>query len=215
MSIETPFLGTSRNPFNYQKVEQVARDITSQWLTYDEITQQLNMFGDISQDGYLESLDLATRMAIEDYLGMSIFPTTYQVYYGAFSSFSTSQVFLDLPEVTQGIAGVTINSVKYYNSDTPPLLTTIASPNYFYDPSGNRVVVVGIPQPVNVAIANPIVINFTCIASPLAQYPVIKQAGLMLLTHIYNQRSDTTTENLRNIPFGVSTLLRPYKPLVM
>ena len=215
MSIETPFLGTSRNPFNYQKVEQVARDITSQWLTDDEITQQLNMFGDTSQDGYLDSLDLATRMAIEDYLGMSIFPTTYQVYYGAFSSFSTSQVFLDLPQVTQDIAGVTINSVKYYNSDTPPLLTTIASPNYFYDPSGNRVVVVGIPQPVNVAIANPVVINFTCNASPLAQYPVIKQAGLMLLTHIYNQRSDTTTENLRNIPFGVSTLLRPYKPLVM
>jgi len=66
MSIETPFLGTSRNPFNYQKVEQVARDITSQWLTDDEITQQLNMFGDTSQDGYLDSLDLATRMAIED-----------------------------------------------------------------------------------------------------------------------------------------------------
>ena len=131
MSIETPFLGTSRNPFNYQKVEQVARDITSQWLTDDEITQQLNMFGDISQDGYLDSLDLATRMAIEDYLGMSIFPTTYQVYYGAFSSFSTSQVFLDLPEVTQGIAGVTINSVKYYNSDTPPLLTTIACESPF------------------------------------------------------------------------------------
>jgi hypothetical protein len=215
MSIETPFLGTSRNPFNYEKVEQVARDITSQWLTDDEITQQLNMFGDISQDGYLESLDLATRMAIEDYLGMSIFSTTYQVYYGAFSSFSTSQVFLDLPEVTQGIAGVTINSVKYYNSDTPPVLTTLANSNYFYDPSGNRAVVFGIPQPVNVAIANPIVINFTCNASPLAQYPVIKQAGLMLLTHIYNQRSDTTTENLRNIPFGVSTLLRPYKPLVM
>jgi hypothetical protein len=215
MSIETPFLGTSRNPFNYEKVEQVARDITSQWLTDDEITQQLNMFGDISQDGYLESLDLATRMAIEDYLGMSIFSTTYQVYYGSFGDLSTSQVFLDLPAITQGVAGVTINSVKYYNSATPPLLTTIASSNYFYDPSGNRVVVVGIPQPVNVAIANPVVINFTCNASPLAQYPVIKQAGLMLLTHIYNQRSDTTTENLRNIPFGVSTLLRPYKPLVM
>jgi len=218
MSIETPFLGTSRNPFNYQKVEQVARDITSQWLTYDEITQQLNMFGDISQDGYLESLDLATRMAIEDYLGMSIFPTTYEAYYGSFSDLSTSQVYLDLPEISQsfnGQPGVTINSVKYYNGATPPVLTTLASSNYYYDASGNRVVATGLPQTNNTGNANPIVVNYTCNANPISQYPVIKQAGLMLLTHIYNQRSDTTTENLRNIPFGVSTLLRPYKPLVM
>jgi len=84
MSIETPFLGTSRNPFNYEKVEQVARDTVTQWLTLDEITQQLNLFQDESQDSYLNSIELATRMAIEDYLGMSIFPTTYEAYYGSF-----------------------------------------------------------------------------------------------------------------------------------
>jgi hypothetical protein len=44
---------------------------------------------------------------------------------------------------------------------------------------------------------------------------VIKQAGLMLLTHIYNNRSNTTDVQLKEIPFGVATLLRPYKPLVM
>jgi hypothetical protein len=218
MSIETPFLGTSRNPFNYQKVEQVSRDIVTQWLSLDEITQQLNLFQDESQDAYLSSIELATRMAIEDYLGMSIFPVTYEAYYGSFSDLSTSQVYLDLPEISQsfnGQPGVMINSVKYYNGATPPVLTTLASSNYYYDASGNRVVATGLPQTNNTGNANPIIVNYTCNANPISQYPVIKQAGLMLLTHIYNQRSDTTTENLRNIPFGVSTLLRPYKPLVM
>jgi hypothetical protein len=44
---------------------------------------------------------------------------------------------------------------------------------------------------------------------------VIKQAALMLLTHLYNNRSNTTESMLREVPFGVAALLRPYKPLVM
>ena len=220
MSLDSfsPYFGTSRNPFNYQKVEQVDRDIMTQWLSLDEITQQLNLFQDESQDSYLSSIELATRMAIEDYLGMSIFPVTYESHYGSFSDLSTSQVYLDLPEVSQafkGQAGVTINSVKYYNADTPPVLTALASSNYFYDPTGNRVVVNGLPQVNNTSNANPVVVNFTCNANPIAQYPVIKQAGLMLLTHIYNNRSNTTVGALQDIPFGVATLLRPYKDLVM
>jgi hypothetical protein len=37
----------------------------------------------------------------------------------------------------------------------------------------------------------------------------------LLLTHLYNQRSNTVDGQLKEIPFGVSTLLRSYKPLVM
>jgi hypothetical protein len=59
------------------------------------------------------------------------------------------------------------------------------------------------------------VLAFTTLASPLANYPAIKHAGLLLLTHLYNQRSNTSAVNLKEIPFGVSALLRPYKPLVM
>jgi hypothetical protein len=44
---------------------------------------------------------------------------------------------------------------------------------------------------------------------------VIKQAALLLYTHLYNNRSNTTAVNLRDIPFGFNQLLRPYKPLVM
>ena len=57
-------------------------------------------------------------------------------------------------------------------------------------------------------------VTYTTNASPLAQYPVIQQAGLLMLTHLYNNRSDTVMGNMTKIPFGVEQLLRPYKPLV-
>jgi hypothetical protein len=219
-TLANPYLGTSRNPFNYQKVEQVSRDIVTEWLTLDEITQQLNLFQDESQDNYLSSLELATRMAIEDYLGMSIFPVTYKTYYGTFNGMGGSQISLDLPEVSQAFqsqAGVTIVSVEFYSGDTPPVLTALPTSNYYYDPTGNKVVVTGVPNTVNNFISNPIVCTYTCNANPVAQYPVIKQAGLLLLTHLYNNRSTVgqTVGVMAEIPFGVSTLLRPYKDLVM
>lgn len=217
-TLANPYLGTSRNPFNYQKVEQVSRDIVTEWLTLDEITQQLNLFQDESQDSYLSSLELATRMAIEDYLGMSIFPVTYKTYYGTFNGMSGNQVSLDLPEVSQafqGQSGVTIVAVEYYNGDTLPVLTAVATSDYYYDPTGNKVVVTGLPNTVNNFISNPIICTYTCNANPVGQYPVIKQAGLLLLTHIYNNRSNTTESKLYDIPFGVAQLLRPYKDLVM
>jgi hypothetical protein len=210
--------GLPRNPFNYEKVEQISRDILTSWLTLDEITNQLNLFQDESQDEYLQNIELATRMAIEDYLGMSIFPITYRAYYGATNNSMGMQTAYDLPEVSQNFnnqAGTVINSVAYYNGDTPPVLSLVDSDQYYYDPTGNRVIVNAFPNDISTVMANPIVITWQTKANPVAQYPVIKQAGLLLLTHIYNNRSNTTMGVLHDIPFGVAQLLRPYKPLVL
>jgi hypothetical protein len=208
-----PFYAGNRNPYNYAKVEQVSRDLATAWLTLDEITQQLNLFQDESQDQYLESIELATRMAIEDFLGLAIFPTTWRTYYANLGVYNT-QWFLDLPEVGLGATGVTINKVEVYTtSNTVPV--TLATTAYSYDPTGNRVILNQLPNNLNQNIVNPIVVTYTQNTSIIAQYPVIKQAGLMLLTHIYNNRSNTTDMNLKEIPFGVAQLLRPYKPLVM
>jgi len=216
--ISGPYLGSSRNPFSYEKVEQVSRDILTSWLTLDEITNQLNLFQDESQDQYLIGLELATRMAIEDYLGMSIFPVQYKVYYGANSSTGT-QMALDLPAVSQDFRnnlGTVINSVGYWSADSVPVFTLLAKTEYYYDPTGNKVIISsGLPSEVNQVMTNPIVVTYTANANPLAQYPVIKQAGLLLLTHLYNNRSNTTAGIMHDIPFGVSQLLRPYKPLVL
>lgn len=210
-----PFMANNRNPYNYAKVEQVARDLTTGWLTLDEITQQLNLFQDESQDAYLESLELATRMAIEDYLGMPIFPVQYKIYYPYFA-FSNNAAYLDLPEVTQGANNLVIDAVEVYStSNTIPVV--IAESAYSYDPTGNRVILTEMPNNINQFIANPIVVTYSVSPSDIAQYPVVKQAGLMLLTHLYNNRSTVgdTVGAKAEIPFGVSTLLRPYKPLVM
>ena len=216
---QIPFGGGTRNPFNYDKFEQISRDLTTNWLTLDEITQQLNLFGDESQDAYLEGLELAVRMHIEDYLGMPIFPVSYRSYYGLGSLYA-NPVCLDLPEVSYkdnfNTGGVVINSVKYYNNASPVVITTLASSAYVYDPTGNKVILPGgMPSDVNTVVTSPIVIEYTVNPNFLQAYPVIKQAALLLLTHLYNNRSETTLSKLQNIPYGVDALLRPYKPLVM
>jgi len=215
--VNGPFLGQARNPFSYEKVEQVDRDIASSWLTLDEITQQLNLFQDESQDEYLINLELATRMAIEDYLGLTIFPITYRVYYGATNSYGV-QMILDLPEVSQqsNCKGVTIKSVSYYNGNTPPVLEVIGASQYYYDPTGNKIVLnSGLPSNVSTIMTAPVIVTYQTYPSIISQYPVIKQAALLLLTHLYNNRSNTTANIMHDIPFGVAQLLRPYKPLVL
>jgi hypothetical protein len=212
-----PNLTQNRNPFNYEKVEQIGRDFVTAWLTLDQITQQLNLFEDESQDTYLQGLEIATRMAIEDYLGMAIFPTQYRVFYGNPAVAGTAMT-LDLPETTQnqtGQVGVTINSVKYWDGNIPSQLQTLSSSSYQYDSTGNQIIVNSIPSEISTQVANPIVVEYTTARSPLANYPVIQQAGLLLLTHLYNNRSNSNTAVMHEIPFGVAQLLRSYKPLVM
>ena len=214
----SPYGAQTRNPFNYSKFEQIGRDNTTSWLTLEEITQQLNLVDDESQDSYLTGLAVAVRQAIEDYLGLSIFSVSYRVWYGT-ESLAASPVCFDLPEVSQNInpasAGITITSVSYWNDNFPPVLTTVASENYYYDASGNKVIVNSLPTEINTVMPAPIVIDYSTVSSPIASYPVIKQAALLLLTHLYNNRSDTTETKLKTIPFGIEALLRPYKPLVM
>jgi hypothetical protein len=208
----------TRNPFNYAKFEQIARDNTTAWLTLAEIRQQLNLFDDTSQDTYLGGLEIATRQAIEDYLGMSIFATSYRVYYNASSLYGTP-LTLDLPEVSQNNAtpasGVTITNVKYFTDATPPVLTTVSAGTYYYDNSGNKVVLQTLPSDLNSSMTSPVSCEYVSPANPIAAYEVVKQAGKLLLTHLYNNRSNTSEASLKDIPFGVSTLLRTYKPLVM
>lgn len=214
----TPLGGQTRNPFNYVKAEQINRDNLTAWLTLDEIKQQLNLFGDSSQDTYLQSLEVAVRQAIEDYLGLSIFSLTYRVWYGT-ESLVASPICFDLPEISQNVnslqSGVTINSVGFWDDSFPPTFNTIGSSNYYYDASGNKVILNSMPTSVNTVMTAPIVIEYSTTANPISDYPVILQAGLLLFTHLYNNRSNTVDSNIKEIPFGVAALLRPYKSLVM
>ena len=211
-----PYAATTRNPFNYVKFEQISRDVTTAWLSLALITNHLNLFDDTSQDTYISSLELATRFAIEDYLGLSIYPVTYRVWYGP-EGLVASPTSLDLPEVSQNsnssLPGVTISKVAYYNSSN--VLTVVSPSIYYYDASGNKVIVGSLPTDINSDMTAPIIVEYSTVANPIQTYPVVQQAALLLLTHLYNNRSNTTNISQKDIPFGVSTLLRPYKPLVM
>lgn len=215
--VNGPFTGSSRNPWSYQKVVQYDRDVATPWLSLEEITQQLNLFDDESQDGYLTGLEVATRMAIEDYLGMSILPTSYKAYYAATNDSIGAQTYLDLPEVSEnnGVTGVVINEIGFFNNSEPPNYTILSPSAYYYDLTGNRVVVNSFPNNVSPYMTNPIVVDYTLQANTVGSYPVVKQAGLLLITHLYNNRSNTTAGIMHEIPFGVAQLLRPYKPLVL
>jgi len=211
--------GTTRNPFNYDKFEQISRDLTTNWLSIDEIAQQLNLGTDESQDTYLESLELAVRMHIEDYLGMSIFPTSYRVYYGV-SSIYASPISLDLPAVSYrdnfNSGALVINKVGYYNGNSPSVLVTLPATDYYYDDTGNKVILPnGMPNNISMNRTSPLIVEYTQNANFTQNYPVIKQAGLLLFTHLYNNRSESVAAGLQKIPYGVDCLLRPYKPLVM
>ena len=124
-----------------------------------------------------------------------------------------------MPEVSQNadplLPGVTIDAVRYWNDNNPPQLITVDVDQYYYDPSGNKVVIANLPTNLNSSMTSPVICEYTTAANAMANYPVIKQAGLLLFTHLYNNRSDTTGPIQHNIPWGVQMLLRPYKPLVM
>ena len=221
MSADTVYLGNpasggTRNPFNYEKIQEIGRDNSTAWLTLEEVTQHLNLVDDESQDAYITSLELATRQAIEDYLGLSILPITYRVWYGA-SSLYGQPVALDLPEVSQNVnpanPGVTVSKVAYWNSSEQ--LITMDGASYSYHASRKTIIVTGMPTDLSYTKANPIYAEYTTAANPLSAYPVIKQAALLMLTHLYNNRSESNDRIIRTIPFGVTALLNKYKPLVM
>lgn len=203
-------MAPGRTPFNYDRFEQIDRNIDEAWLSLSDIRMQTNLFGDTSQDDYLSQLELVTRMAIEDYLGLRIKAVSYRVYYSPSSVFG-SPVTLDLPEVSQG--GISMLSVSYYDQNN--LLQTVAPTDFYFDDTGNKVVVDSLPTAINANRTSPIIVEYTLLADPVATYPVVKQAAMLLLTHLYNNRSMSTELNLKAIPYGVDVLLRPYKPLVL
>ena len=159
-TLGAPFGASTRNPFSYVKTEQIDRDVVTPWLTLDEITNQINLFEDESQDGYLQSLELAVRQAIEDYLGLSIFSVTYRVWYGA-ENLAASPVCLDLPEISQNqypdMSGVTIERVAFWNNAFPPVLTVVSDSQYYYDASGNKVIIQSLPTTINSQMTAPII----------------------------------------------------------
>ena len=207
------YTNPSDNPFNWEKFEWVGRDLTTEWLDLTLLKSHLNLYGDTTQDSYLTDLELATRFAIESYLGRWIFDTEFRSYYTA-DQIATNSRSLDIPLVHS--FNVTITNVSYIDVNNVKQL--VPSTEYYYDSTGNKVIFANAINSSYLATA-PITIEYTALADPLGAYPDIKHAGLMLAAHLYNHRSGVhdikgnTAMSALIMPMSIDWLLRPYKPL--
>ena len=203
------YLASNRQPFNWYSLRETERDLNTAWLNIDIIRAHLNIYGDTSQDTLLLEYELATRQYIEDYLGKSIFSKGYQTNYGL-SVFQDPLTALDLPNAYQD---VTIGQVAFWNKDG--VQQVIPAANYTYDDIGAKVVIQSIGASLDPNRTAPISVQFTVDVNPIAQYATVMQAGLLLLTHFYNNRSMTGEKMIAQLPFAFDSLLRPYREIVL
>ena len=208
------FVASDNQTYNWYTFKETERDVTSTWLIQEEILSTLNLYGDLSQveSGFLSDLEFASRMFIEDQLGRAIFDRSFQTTYQSVVLNGYPYIALDLPEAQ---TSTTVNSVRFYDSEMPPALQTIASQYWFFDPTGNKVALSQQPNALNKFMTAPLLVDFTVTADPIATYPNVRRAGLLFLTHLYNNRSATSEKKMDYIPAGIYELLLPYKELVM
>ena len=201
------------NTYNWDRFEEINRDINSLWITPSEAKNAINLFTDDSQDDLISRYTLSARLFIEEYLGRAIFERTFISYYSK-SLISTSGLIINIPN---GRVDTTIVSVNYYDKTDPnPILVTYPTQSYFYDKSGFNVVMQNIDgNIINDYYVSPITCEFQVEADPIASYPNVKQAGLLLIGHFYNHRSNTQDKSIRAIEYGLEALLSPYKDLVL
>ena len=207
------FLTPDNQPYNWLRFEETARELANEWLSKTQVLNHLNLGTDDSQwtSGLLTQMELATRMFIEEFLGRAIFARSFKAYYSPVV-FQNPITGLDLPNAR---TTTTVDSVSYYDTSFPPVLQPISNDLWFFDESGQRVVLQNFSSAINPNVTAPVVVDFTLEADPIASYPNVQQAGLMYLAHLYSQRTMTTNEKSEYVLGGVQQLLLPYQQLIM
>ena len=203
------YLASNRQPFNWYSLKELERDLTTEWLDLAIVRAHLNLYDDTSQDDLLTEYELATRQYIEDYLGKSIFARGYQTNYGL-NVFQDPVTALDIPNAYQN---VTISQVAFWDENGANQIVPTA--NFLYDDVGAKVVIQSFGTSVDPNRTAPISVQFTVDVNPIATYATVKQAGLLLITHFYNNRSMTAEKTMTQVPFAFDTLLRPYREIVL
>ena len=203
------YLASNRQPFNWYSIKETQRDLANEWLPLTTIRAHLNLYGDTSQDTLLEQYELAARQYIEDYLGKSIFSKSYQANYGLIV-FQDPITALDIPNAYDNVS---IDNVQFW--DENGMQQTLTTSQYLFDDVGAKVVIKSFGTTIDPNRTAPISVQFTVDANAIANYATVEQAGLLLITHFYNNRSMTGEKVMTQIPYGFETLLRPYREIVM
>lgn len=201
-------------PYNWRYIAPAGRDVTSSVVTIQQIRDQVMVGTDTSFDSYLLALAATARMRIEEHLGRPLSSEIINVYYGS-DVVGGDFTALDLPVKSLQPQSITNISVQYYN-DSDALIDVPAT-QFFLDLGSQRVVLRNWSPALSNFIPAPIVVTYTAAPDILATYPTVKQAALLLITHWWNNRSDTgeTVGEKASIPHGAYDLLSAYRSPIL
>lgn len=208
------YFANNRNPYNYARIERLATSQTT-ILTAEELRNQLNLFGDDSQDTAIAGYSIAATNYISEYLGVPLVPTVYNVWYPSLMA-EQNYYFLDIPQLGVEVLSNTFN-VYYYNSSNAQV--SVASQYVTFDQAAQRLMVTSTAiSTLSTSMPYPIRVTVTITDGMYAENELVKQAVKLLATHLYNNRSETNSGVINpsvRISLGIDALLRPFKPLVM
>ncbi len=178
---------------------------TEEPVSLEEVKDQLNITEDFTDDdGLLNGFIVAAREYVENYTRRALltqtiaarydcFPIYFQLERAPLQSITTIQ-YVDTAGNTQTL-GSSNYDVDIYS--TPPRVTPAYSKVW---PS------------VRTGVPNTVIITYVAgYAEPTDIPTTIKHAILLLVGHLYENREGTSVLTIKDIPFGINTLLMPYR----
>lgn len=177
------------------------------FLSIDDVRMQLNLFGDDSQDDYLQLLASLAQEQVEDYIGQYLQTTTTQNYY---QYFDTSGMAIMQPNICNVV-------VKYY--DVNDDLQTLDSSIYFIDTTVNPVMLKpklnqSFPAALSSTRKNPVQVTYDSIlfgAEANSDIERVHHAMMLIVTHWYNSRDNNDADGRPEIQYGFLRLLNKYR----
>lgn len=177
------------------------------YLPVADARNQVNLFGDTSQDDYLEGLCGVAQEIVEDYIGQYLETVSTQCNY---LRFNQTGMAIPQPNISNLV-------VKYW--DEHDILQTLSPSVYLVDTTVNPILLrtrnaQAFPAALSAVRTAPVQITYDSIlygADQDMNVERIRQAMLLMVTHWYNNRSDTDMANRKEIPYGFLRLLNKYR----
>ena len=159
----------------------------------------------VLDDGYVSTLITAARAHVEEKLRRSIMAQTWELVLPAFST--------DVIELPWGKL-VSVTSVKYLDANA--VEQTFSSSSYYVDTdtvNGRVILDSDLSWPETTTRWNAVVIRYVVgWPSPVEVPAPIKQAMLLLVSHMYENRSPEIVGTIVSpVNFAVDALLNPYR----
>ena len=174
-------------------------------VTLAEVKDHLQIFGtssDTTYDDYLKNLILAADKHASDIIGQSLSRTEYTDSYSGWDArLMLSATQIDAKPV-----------VRYYDGDNT--LRTVAAADFFLDESAaEKAVVFTTTQTAILSkhVANPVQAVYDSVYLSASSQSAIKQAVLMLIADLFEQRESMTSEKSVMSYLTAEQLLLPYR----